>query len=297
MTSVSRPAVQADPIETTLRLAVLLDAGLTPAAAWGAIAERGDVTAAAAAAAGRGEDVGEVLRRSDASWNDVAAVYTVAVDAGAPLAATLRVVVGALRDAVEVAADVRVALAEPAATANLLAWLPVLGIPLGVALGFDTVGILFGDPVGIFCLVAGSSLVLASRAWSRRLVRRVAPPAGVPGLDAELWAVALSAGVSVDRAKELVARARREPRPIETSSTDPLAATLDLATRTGVPASELLRGDAWLARHRARTDGRAAAARLSTRLLVPLGVCTLPAFLLLAVAPMMLGVLRSSAFP
>lgn len=291
------PTARADQIETALRLSVLLEAGLAPAAAWAAIAEHADATTAAAArAAARGEDVGEVLRRAGPGWSDVAAVYTLAVDAGAPLADTLREVVGALRDAGEVAADVRVALAEPAATANLLAWLPVLGIPMGVVLGFDTVGILCGDPVGISCLVAGSALVLVSRVWSRRLVRRVTPPAVVPGLDAELWAVALSAGVSVDRAEELVARARGGGgAPV--SFSDPVAATLDMAMRTGVPASELLRGDAWLARHRARTDGRAAAARLSTMLLLPLGICTLPAFLLLAVAPMMLGVLRSSALP
>ena len=60
---------------------------------------------------------------------------------------------------------------------------------------------------------------------------------------------------------------------------------------TAGAAVELLRSDAALDRHRARVDGRLRAAHLASRLLVPLGVCTLPAFLLLGVAPMMLGVL------
>ncbi len=43
--------------------------------------------------------------------------------------------------------------------------------------------------------------------------------------------------------------------------------------------------------------GRLRAAKLSTRLLIPLGVCTLPAFLLLGVAPMLLSVLASTPLP
>jgi tight adherence protein B len=76
-----------------------------------------------------------------------------------------------------------------------------------------------------------------------------------------------------------------------------VADALDLSVRTGAPAAELLRGEAWLARQRARTRGRESAARLATRLLVPLGVCTLPAFLLLAVVPAVLGVMRSTIVP
>ena len=51
----------------------------------------------------------------------------------------------ALRDAQEAADDVRVALAEPAATAKLMGWLPLVAVLLGVALGFDTFGTLLGS--------------------------------------------------------------------------------------------------------------------------------------------------------
>jgi tight adherence protein B len=44
-------------------------------------------------------------------------------------------------------------------------------------------------------------------------------------------------------------------------------------------------------------QGRLRAAHLSTRLLLPLGVCTLPAFLLLGVAPLLLSVLGSTPVP
>ncbi|MCK8468355.1 hypothetical protein M0722_14245 [Microbacterium sp. KSW4-16] len=72
---------------------------------------------------------------------------------------------------------------------------------------------------------------------------------------------------------------------------------LDLSRAAGVPAVELLRASAAQDRHAARVGGRLRAAKLSTRLLIPLGVCTLPAFLLLGVAPMLLSVLSSTPLP
>ena len=73
------------------------------------------------------------------------------------------------------------------------------------------------------------------------------------------------------------------------------AADAVAGTVTGVPAAELLRAASGIARHRARTEGRLRAAALSSRLLLPLGVCILPAFLLLGVAPMLLSVLASTS--
>ena len=110
---------------------------------------------------------------------------------------------------------------------------------------------------------------------------------GIPGLGAELFAIALSGGVSLERARG--DRPRRDRRRRD-AATD---AVLALSRTAGVPAVELLRASAALARHRARVDGRLRAARLSSRLLLPLGVCTLPAFLLLGVAPMLLSVMST----
>lgn len=287
-----------EPLEVILRLAVLLAAGLGAAAAWRHLAAHGGSPAREAAqAAAAGDDVAAVLRAAGDDWADVAAVWAVAVAVGAPLADTLRDVGTALREANDIADDVRVALAEPLATARLLSGLPLVGVPLGMALGFDTVRILATDPLGRVCLAGGIALVVAARVWSRRLARRATPPRTVPGMTAELFAVALSAGASIERARALVADARQGDVVNDDDDVTLVESTLDLSLRAGVPAVDLLRGDAWLARRRARTQGRETAARLSTRLLLPLGVCTLPAFLLLAVAPLMIGVLRSGGSP
>jgi tight adherence protein B len=242
--------------------------------------------------------VGPVIRETAASadeppgpWRDVAAGWGIAAAVGAPLAESLRAMASALRDAQEAADDVRVALAEPAATARLMSWLPLVAVLLGVALGFDTFATLLGSPIGIACLALGVVLIVVAQRWNAALVRRARASAGIPGIDAELLAIALSGGVSIDRARRLVHDATGAEPDAET------VAVLDLSRTAGVPAVELLRASSTLARHRARVAGRIRAARLSSRLLVPLGVCTLPAFLLLGVAPMLLSVMTSVPLP
>lgn len=121
------------------------------------------------------------------------------------------------------------------------------------------------------------------------MVRRAQPPSAVPGMHAELTAIALSGGASIERARRLVDETGGAAG--SAGETDDILA---LSRTAGVPAVELLRASAASSRHRARTEGRMAAARLGAKLLIPLGVCTLPAFLLLGVAPLLLSVLAST---
>jgi tight adherence protein B len=293
--------------ETVLRLAVMLQAGVAPLPAWRHLADSGDPTAARATAlVGEGMPLARAIAAAGGPvWRDVAVAWHVATTVGAPVADSLRGLATALRDASEVADDVRVALAEPAGTARLMGWLPLIALGLGAVLGFDTIGTLVGHPLGIGCLVAGAALIVLAHRWTRRLVRRARAGGGVPGLDAELIAIALSGGASIERAKTVVREARAmiagpdEAAPTEADA-DPHAGDVDevlaLSRSAGVPAVELLRASAAHARHRARVEGRLRAARLSSRLLLPLGVCTLPAFLLLGVAPMLLSVVSTMSF-
>lgn len=274
--------------ETVLTLAVLLQAGVSPALAWRHLASAGDAAAArVTAAVDGGLALPDAVAEGAGSWRDVAAAWRVATTVGAPLAESLRALASALRDAQEAVDDVRVALAEPAGTARLMAWLPLAAVALGALLGFDTFRVLLTSPMGIGCLVMGLGLVVAANRWSAALVRRATAGDGIPGLQAELFAIAVSGGASLDRAAAVVRDATGYDAD---ASTD---AVLSLSRTAGVPAAELLRAAATLARHRARVDGRLRTARLSSRLLLPLGVCTLPAFLLLGVAPMLLGVMST----
>jgi tight adherence protein B len=304
--------VSADVASTVLQLAVLLQAGVSPARAWEHLARAGDAAAPRVSASlDQGMPLPDAIAALDGqAWHEVSVAWRVAATVGAPLAECLRSLAAALRDAREAADDVRVALAEPAGTARLMGWLPLVAVGLGVALGFDTLSTLFTQPLGIACLVAGAALILVAQRWTARLVDRARRPERVPGLDAELIAIALSGGVSIDRARTVVndARTARGAPADGAGSADAaddgsdatresaeIDAVLTLSRTAGVPAVELLRASAAHARHRARVEGRLRAAALSSRLLLPLGVCTLPAFLLLGVAPMLLSVMSTTS--
>ena len=273
--------------ESVQQLAVLLEAGIAPTRAWQLLAEAGDPVAADVASAPPGTRISEVLDAHGETWRQIAIVWSVAETVGAPLASSLRRFAGALTDAQETRDDVGVALAEPTATARLVGWMPLVAIALGLVLGFDILSTLT-QPVGVASLVVGVALMLVARRWTARLVRAAQPPPDLPGLQADAVAVALSAGVSVERALAVVTAAGGGDPSSETTS------VLTLAQRAGAPAVELLRASATDARRRRRTDGRLKAARLSSRLLLPMGLCTLPDFLLLGVAPMLLSVLAGS---
>lgn len=274
--------------ETLHRLAVLLQAGVAPGRAWRHLADSGDVDARRVCdAADRGAALADAVAGLGGAWRQAAIAWRVALTVGAPLAQSLRGLADALREAQESRDDVAVALAEPAATARLIAWLPLVAVALALLLGFDVVATVT-NPIGIACLVAGVALMVGAHRWSARLVARAQPDPSIAGLDAEVVAIALSGGVSIERALQVVEEAGGG------APTPGTADVLVLSQSAGAPAVELLRAAAASERHRIRTDGRLRAARLGSRLLLPLGVCTLPAFLLLGVAPMLLSVLTAT---
>ncbi|GAB3601384.1 type II secretion system F family protein [Microbacterium tumbae] len=288
-------AVVAAQASSTIRtLAVLLQAGATPSSAWRHLADTGDPCAGRVV--GRcesGAALPAAIEAEGGAWIDAAAAWEIATAVGAPLADVLRAVAEALQDAATAVDDVRVALAEPAGTARLLLWMPPAGLLLGFALGFDTLTVIATQPIGMACVVVGLMLVLLARLWTGRLVRAAQPGDRAPGMHTELTSVALSGGVSIERAMRLVA----DSSAADEVGGERTAAVLELSRAAGVPAVELLRAAAAQERHSARIAGRMRAARLSSRLLIPLGVCTLPAFLLLGVAPLMLSVLASTPLP
>jgi tight adherence protein B len=285
------------------RLAVLLAAGVAPASAWTHLdADASPVVAAVAADAARGSPVAgaiiahlpEVPAAQRPAWRGVAAAWRVATDAGAPLAPALRGFAGSLRALADAQREIAVALAAPVATARLVMVLPVVGIGFGLLLGFDTPAILFGSVPGLVCLLLGVALMLVALAWNRRLVAAAQPRQLTPGLRYDLMAIAVSGGGAIDRAAASVQRALDAPPALDGGDASAVDAVLDLSRRAGVPAAELLRSEAEEARRDARADAASRAAVLAVRLMLPLGLCVLPAFMLLGVAPLMLAVITAT---
>lgn len=151
----------------------------------------------------------------------------------------------------------------------------------------------------------GPGAVGAGRRWDET---RADPDAA---LLLELVAAALSAGAPVPRALSTIADAlpgdvgtalRRvagalalgSPWSVAWSGAPPavlaIGDALEPTASTGASPVPLLRSAASAARRRRRAAGRAAAGRLGVWLVLPLGLCFLPAFLLLGVVPVVLSI-------
>ena len=286
------------------RVGVLLDAGVAPSTAW---RHAGDGTTLAgwARAAGSAEPgvvaailgagpPGPAVAHPEArrAFAGLAATWAVSIEAGAPLAAALRSYAVLLRGFAESERQRRVALSGPIATSRLVLVMPVLGLVLGAALGEDTFGVLLGGPLGWACLVLGGALMGSAWWWNRALLRRAALGDPLAGLVAELVATAMRGGVSAERAGSIVgAAARRFGIPADFRTTE---AAIRVASAAGAPVAELLRSEAEEARRSALADAAERVERLSVTLMLPLGVCVLPAFMLLGVVPMIVGIIAST---
>ena len=287
---------QSSPAAAVLRLAVLLEAGLPPLAAWRHLAESDSVAARVAEADGADPLPTAILDATrDAAtasdWACVAAAWRVATDAGAPLAATLARLGEVLTATDDARREVAIALAGPLATSRVVVALPVLGLFGGALLGVDTLGVLATTPPGWFCLLAGGALLLVARRWMRRLVVRARETDPTPGLGCELVAVAVSGGVPAAAALDRVAAALTEAGlPADETAKE----TVAFAQRAGVPVAGLLRAEAREARRESQAAVRMRIAALGTRLLLPLGLCVLPAFVALGVAPLLLAMIGST---
>lgn len=282
------------------RLAVLTAAGVPASSAWRHIALHSGDDRVRVIAEGPADELPERIGAAAATgpaeerpaWGVLAAVWATAADAGAALAPTLDRSAGVLRSLADSAREVEVALAGPVATSRIVLALPAVGVLMGMLLGFDPVGAFVTVP-GAVCLAAGAALIAAGVRWNRRLVRWAREVDPTPGLDCDLLAIALSGGGSVERARRLAAdAATRAGIDVAGAGVDDV---LEFSSTAGVPVVALLRAQADEQRRAARAAAATRVARLESRLLLPLGLCVLPAFVLLGVAPVAIAILSSTA--
>lgn len=313
------PAAGVDAVAVIVeRLAVLLSAGVPAAVAWAHLGDRAtdaagpdvaedpcaasnaSVLDAASSAAADGEPVAAAIETvrslepaASVEWGVLAAAWRVAAESGAPLAGSLRDLATALRDEAQLRREIRTALAGPIASARLVLSLPVIAVLFGVLLGFDTVTVLFGNPLGLACVTIGAVLLWLGHRWSASLAARASRSRADAGLELELLAIAMSGGVSVDRARAVV-RGALTAHGIPAADRSIADEVIELAARAGAPVAELLRSEAFRLRRVARAEGTARAAALGVRLMLPLGACVLPAFVLIGVVPLLISVISGT---
>jgi Flp pilus assembly protein TadB len=290
-----------------LQVVALLRAGTTPGLSWSrAVGVGVDLTGV--------PDVDELARLLGARHAEaVVAATRLALDVGAPLGRVLEQVAGTLVAEAESRAERDAALAGPRTTGRLLMWLPIAGGFLGWALGADPVATATDGGIGTVAVGLGLVLLVAGRVWTDRLVA-AAHGADLPGVDVqvvlELVAAALRSGAGVPRALEATGMAvggtdgavlTRAAHALVLGATwdrawadapavlDPMVRALRGAWLDGAAPGEALRAAGEEVRHERRSTARTAAARLGVRLVLPLGACYLPAFVLVGLVPVLLA--------
>lgn len=244
--------------------------------------------------------------------------------AGAPLATSLERAAEHAEERIDALLGRQSALAAPRATGRILSWLPLLGLGLGVLMGSDPVGVLTGSILGALTGLLGLGLAFAGRRWTAALVHRAevesAASSGaeqtsnVPPVDTalvlELLAAQLRAGLAPLAALGTLAEALNS-RPLHTvcqrlqmgsgwgsawsgsaaGTFGELRDALAPAYTGGAPSTALLLSLADAHRLSERRAAERAAGRLSVALVVPLGLCSLPAFICLGIVPILISLL------
>jgi tight adherence protein B len=295
------PAAEADAVAADLdRLRALVSAGATQPAAWAYLAagasdrvrQMADEVATAAAT---GVPLGVAFRSAPDAWRSAGVLVALAAETGAPLAAALATASGAARRTAELHRVVTTSMAGPVASARLVLLLPPATALLGWAFGFDVPAVLLSGP-GAGLLALGALLLGGAAAWSRRLIRAARRTSWTVGLDLELVGVAVRAGLPVGAAWRLASDAAADAG-LALDPPDALDSVLDFATRAGLPLVALLTAEADRLRRVAVADAAVRAEALAVRLLLPLGLLVLPAFLVLGALPVGLAILFSTAVP
>ena len=216
---------------------------------------------------------------------------------GAPVYEALSRVRDIRRDQATADDEVLTSLAGPRLARRTVLVMPIVAVALGVVLGFDPVSVLFFTPLGWGSLLVGGAFVWWGNRWMARLETRARMHPPFVGLAGEAVALALSAGLPADVACTLVSSAVRARSAVRGHVDVTATRALIVHTRTlGIPASDALRRHAATERRLAHHDRLRSARELGEKILVPMGACFLPAFLLWSVVPAAYGMFRGIAF-
>ena len=234
--------------------------------------------------------------------------------AGVPLADAIDVGVHLLRADRAARSRVDVALAGPRATIRVLTFLPLAGPLLGAALGVSPTAWV-DSPIAVASVVSGVVLMVIGRWWCARMVAQLGP--GSTRLDplevaatTDLLALVLRGGCGVVDGLEQVAAVSDDDVAADLASVaaavrwgmpwarawaavgpgwSAVGRALVLADSLGVaPSDPLARAASDQRRdhgHRLEID----TARLGVRIVLPLGLAFLPAFVLLGLVPLVLA--------
>jgi len=200
-----------------------------------------------------------------------------AIRSGAPLGPTAKALALYQETLREFDREVTQAQAVPIATRKLMLWLPVFGVGLGELLGFGSLAAI-GTTVGLIGFLLAIALTYAGASITSRMLEKSRANSGVPGAQWIRLQILLSAGMPLPAALK--------ESGFESERNDFIELALQSGAGLGVMISAQQRSE--IANFSATRISAAKA--LAVSLLIPLGLTTLPAFLIFTVLPMLIGI-------
>lgn len=227
----------------------------------------------------------------------VGACWDVAIESGAAPGRFLARLSEVLSSSAHSLRQAEVAASGPRATIRLVMMLPIASLLLAQIAGIPAVTELVATVWGWCLAIIGVALLWISRRWMNRLVRRAQRMSWACGLAPELVAMVLRSGGSPTAAWQLVDALPHEGyRTVEARTEDAQICrrAIEQADEWGIPVAALLELQASLQRRTQQQEREVQMATLGVRVMLPLGMCVLPAFVLLAVIPTVLALLSST---
>lgn len=200
-----------------------------------------------------------------------------AIEAGSPAIDAARVLAKVQRIESDTRDEIEQAQQVPISTRKLMLWLPWFGLMLAELTGLEVVHALF-SPLGLVLLGISAGLSYLGHRISERMIKAAIDTSKPPQQPILRLAIFIQTGIQLGEALKLC----EIPKQSE---------LIQFALRSGANLKLLLQSQiesdlaAW------RNRSLVIAKQLSVRLMLPLGLTTLPAFLLLTVAPILLGAL------
>lgn len=214
---------------------------------------------------------------------------------GPPAAAMYRV-----RQVIEQQQDqfrrVELANATPRATVRLVLWLPIAALVIGQFTGLGSLQVLLHSPLAVVSVLLGAVLLAAGSFWSGKLLRRARQTEFDQAIYLDGVAMAMSGGLPIATASEIASRNFLEvfdAAPSEEISKE-MEDAVDFSLDTGASLAILLSEKADEIRSGLQYQKSIFLEKLSVKLLIPLGLSVLPAFALIAVAPIAISFLTNT---
>ncbi|MEY3972183.1 MAG: hypothetical protein RLY84_576 [Actinomycetota bacterium] len=217
---------------------------------------------------------------AELGYKTVPAELRLATELGAPLKTLLISLADQHESSQRAKAELAQALAMPRMTRRLLLWLPGLTLALTLVTGITTIHNL-ANPLVLLSLLLGTVLLLIGNRISRKMLSEVDDSFSISQL--QHFSIAISAGLTTGQISKLF------PNLLKNSAVESL---VKLTRRTGAGLQQLVSSEIENTLRLQLSEKITLLRELSVRLLIPLGLTTLPAFMLFTIPPTMVGLAK-----